>query len=170
MIFSRVRPSRRPNGISREANSSQGQNRPGLMCMTVKMSGTCCRPNQPDRVDTARNSVPRAAGGGAGRREGGVVIQPAAYRTRTQQRMVQDREEIWFRAPCPDTMDMEFVATLQRALKARGLYLLPLSGLIDAPTRDAIRRFQAERGLDSPRLSLGAARELGLSTVPLDQL
>ena len=104
------------------------------------------------------------------RDEAGRITTPAAFRTDTRQRMVQDRETVWFRAPCPDTMDVEFIATLQRALKARGLYLLPLSGVIDAPTRDAIRRFQAERGLDSPTLSLGAAQELGIVTTGLDQL
>jgi hypothetical protein len=104
------------------------------------------------------------------RDEAGRVITPASFRTDTRQRMVQDRETVWFRAPCPDTMDVDFVATLQRALKARGLYLLPLSGVIDAPTRDAIRRFQAERGLDSPALSLAAAQELGIVSTGLDQL
>lgn len=104
------------------------------------------------------------------RDEAGRITTPAAFRTDTRQRMVQDREEVWFRAPCPDEIDIEFVATLQRALKARGLYLLPLSGVIDAPTRDAIRRFQAERGLDSPTLSLAAAQELGIVATGLDQL
>lgn len=104
------------------------------------------------------------------RDEAGRITTPAAFRTDTRQRMVQDRETVWFRAPCPDDMDADFVATLQRALKARGLYLLPLSGVVDAPTRDAIRRFQAERGLDSPTLSLAAAQELGIVTTGLDQL
>lgn len=100
----------------------------------------------------------------------GVLVQPASYRTQTQQRMVQDREEIWFRAPCPAEQTVQFIATLQRALKARGLYLLPVTGAMDGETADAIRRFQAERGLDSPILSLGAARELGLTTTSLDAL
>ena len=61
-------------------------------------------------------------------------------------------------------MTVDFIASLQRALKARGLYLLPLTGQMDMPTRAALRRFQADRGLDSDRLSLRAARELGLVT------
>jgi hypothetical protein len=92
----------------------------------------------------------------------GKVISPASYRTETRQRIVQDREEVWFRAPCPETFDVDFIATLQRSLKARGFYLLPLTGVLDAPTTDAIRRFQTLRGLDSGVLSLAAARELGL--------
>ena len=92
----------------------------------------------------------------------GVVTAPASFRTSTHQRIVQEREEIWFRSPCPPEMTVEFIATLQRALKARGLYLLPLTGQMDAATQSAIQRYQTDRGLDSPRLSLAAARELGI--------
>ena len=100
----------------------------------------------------------------------GMVTQPASFRTETHQRIVQEREEIWFRSPCPAEMTVDFIATLQRALKARGLYLLPLSGEMDAPTRDAIHRFQTERGLDSPHLSLAAAQELGIVATALEAL
>ncbi len=100
----------------------------------------------------------------------GSVISPARYRTETRQRIVQDREEVWFRAPCPEVFDVGFIATLQRSLKARGFYLLPLTGVLDAPTTDAIRRFQTLRGLDSGTLSLAAARELGLVSTDLAKL
>ena len=100
----------------------------------------------------------------------GTVVEPASYRTQTQQRMVQDREEVWFRAPCPAEQSVQFVASLQRALKARGLYLMPVTGEMDADTAEAVRRFQAARGLDSPVLSLAAAQELGLTATALDEL
>lgn len=100
----------------------------------------------------------------------GKVTTPASFRTVTSQRMVREREEVWFRAPCPEDQTVAFVATLQRALKARGLYDLPVTGTLDAATAAAIRRFQAERGLDSATLSLAAARELGLMAVDLDRL
>ncbi len=100
----------------------------------------------------------------------GQVLTPASYRTDTRTRIVRDREDVWFRAPCPTDYTVEFVASLQRALKARGYYLLALTGQMDAGTRDAVRRFQAERGLDSPRLSLAAARELGLLPTALEEL
>ena len=93
----------------------------------------------------------------------GVLITPASFETRTFQRMVQDREEVWFRAPCAADITVNYIATLQRALKARGVYLQPVTGEINAATADAIRRFQAARGLDSPTLSLAAAKELGIS-------
>ena len=100
----------------------------------------------------------------------GKVTTPATFRSTTRQRIVQDRDEVWFRSPCPADVTVDFVATLQRALKARGLYLLPLTGVIDPATTEAIRRFQAERGLDSGQLSLAAARELGIISTELDAL
>ena len=39
-----------------------------------------------------------------------------------------------------------------------------------APTTEAIRRFQAERGLDSPVLSLAATRELGITATALEDI
>lgn len=100
----------------------------------------------------------------------GRVIAPASYRTNTQQRMVQDTAEVWFRAPCPEALTVNFVATLQRALKARGLYLLPVTGDWNPDTAEAIRRFQAARGLDSPILSLAATRELGIISTDISTL
>ena len=87
---------------------------------------------------------------------------PAVYGTSTSQRIVSDRATVWFRAPCAAELTPDLIPTVQRALKARGLYLLPLTGVMDAPTREAIRRYQRGRGLDSDHLSLAAARELGV--------
>lgn len=100
----------------------------------------------------------------------GRVTTPASFQTKTHQRMVQDHEEVWFRAPCPEDVTVQFVASLQRAMKARGLYLLPVTGAMDADTQEAVRRFQADRGLDSPTLSLAAAKELGLIATDLSDL
>jgi hypothetical protein len=100
----------------------------------------------------------------------GNVTTPAAYQTKTHQRLVQDHQEVWFRAPCPEDMTVNFIATLQRALKARGLYLAPVTGVMDATTSEAVRRFQADRGLDSPALSLSAAEELGITATDISKL
>ena len=100
----------------------------------------------------------------------GDVVTPATYRTDTRARILRDRTEVWFRAPCPADYTVEFVASVQRALKARGYYLLELTGQMDAGTRNAVRRYQAERGLDSARLSLAAAQELGLVATALEEL
>lgn len=84
------------------------------------------------------------------------------YRTETHQRLLRPRQTLRFRVPCPATMDSAFIATLQRALIVRGFLEGPATGVMDAPTRRAVRRFQALRGLDSATLSWEAARDLGL--------
>lgn len=100
----------------------------------------------------------------------GNVITPASYRTVSKLKMLHDREEVWFKTPCAEAMPPDFIATLQRALKARGLYLLPLTGVMDATTAEAVRRYQASRGFDSPVLTLAATRELGIVATALADL
>jgi hypothetical protein len=97
----------------------------------------------------------------------GAVLTPAVFSTESRQEIVQEPGQVWFRVPCAAEVDQEFVATLQRALKARGFYLLPLTGVYDTPTGDAVRRYQATRGFDSPRLTLAAAQELGIVAADL---
>lgn len=99
----------------------------------------------------------------------GTVIHPAAFRSETRQKIVQERSQIWFQAPCPEEFTVAFVASLQRALKARALYVAPVTGVMDGATEAAVRKFQAERGLDSPKLSLAAARQLGLVAGDFDR-
>ncbi|WP_212524454.1 peptidoglycan-binding domain-containing protein [Actibacterium sp. MT2.3-13A] len=96
----------------------------------------------------------------------GTVRTPATYRTETRQQIVQDRRELWFETPCPPQMDEEFIASLQRALKARGLYRGAVTGRMDRATTRALRRFQAPMGMDSGVLSMEAARRLGLVAYP----
>ncbi|MDM7968638.1 MAG: peptidoglycan-binding domain-containing protein [Paracoccaceae bacterium] len=100
----------------------------------------------------------------------GTVETPATFRTETRQRILTEREVTWFETPCPAAMTPELIATLQRALAARDLYAGPISGRIDPATSAAVRLYQSETGLDSPILSLAAARALGLIATPLDQL
>ena len=96
----------------------------------------------------------------------GRVTVPATFRTVTRQSILSDRREIWFQTPCPAAMDVDFIATLQRALKARGLYPEPLTATLDGPTRQAIRAWQRPRGLNSDVLALASARALGLIAAP----
>ncbi len=93
----------------------------------------------------------------------GNVRRPAVYVTATEQRIVEDRREIWFETPCAMDADPDYVATLQRALSARGHYAGAITGLLDHATVEAIRAYQQPQGLDSGVLSLAAARQLGLS-------
>jgi len=101
-------------------------------------------------------------------RADGTVSQPAIYKTETRQDIVQERRETWFETPCPAQLTPDFVASVQRALAARGLYRGPVTGQFDARTRAAVRRYQKPQGLDSGILSLAAARKLGLVAVELD--
>lgn len=98
----------------------------------------------------------------------GTVLSPAIYRTESQQRIVRERRETWFETPCAEVWTAEFTGSLQRALQVRGLFYGPITGLSDARTRAAIRRFQKAGGLDSAILSLESARRLGLVAVPRD--
>lgn len=98
----------------------------------------------------------------------GRVISPAIYKTETRQAVVQERRETWFETLCREQMTPELVATLQRALQARGVYRGGISGNMDRATLAAIRAYQKPQGLDSNILSLAAARRLGLVAVELD--
>ncbi|MGR3541662.1 MAG: peptidoglycan-binding domain-containing protein [Hasllibacter sp.] len=95
-------------------------------------------------------------------REGGVLV------SRTRQRIEAERREVWFESPCPPAMTEAFVASLQRALTARGLYEGPIDGRMSQRTRLAVRAYQDPLGLPSGTLSMEAARSLGLAPVPRD--
>lgn len=79
-------------------------------------------------------------------------------------------EDRLFAVPCPAALTPEFWASVQRALGVRGLYAGPITGVPDAATAEAVRRWQAPLGLDSPVLSLDGARHLGLAIWPRDRL
>jgi hypothetical protein len=97
----------------------------------------------------------------------GTVIRPPIYRRGPVPRIVRERSEITFEAPCPDQMTSDFIASLQRAMAARGYFSGNVTSLLDAPTTAAIRRYQSDRGLQSAQLSLETARSLGLVAVEL---
>ena len=86
----------------------------------------------------------------------------AGYLNKTVQEIVTPREKIWFQTPCAPALTPEVIATLQRALAVRGVYADEPTGQFDPATRRAIRAYQSVRGLNSDRLSLAAARDLGV--------
>jgi hypothetical protein len=92
----------------------------------------------------------------------GTVIRPARYRTETRQRMISERVPQWFRTPCVEQLTDDGIATLQRALQARGVFRGEITGRYDRPTQRAVHVWQKARGLDSGKLSFQLARELGL--------
>lgn len=144
-------------------------------------------PNEPEIVQTLQEAPPGAAPGTcwgkdvtpavietvteqvllqpAQVRGDGTVEEPAIYKTETRQAIVKERRVTWFETPCASVQTPDFVASVQRALKVRGLYRGPVTGQMDARTRAAVRAYQKPEGLDSGILSLAAARRLGLATV-----
>lgn len=100
----------------------------------------------------------------------GSISQPAVYETQTTQRIVHDREAIWFEALCKEAFTPEFIASMQRALALRGAYRGPVTGTLTPLTEKAIRIFQKDQGLNSPVLSLIAARKLGLVAYSRDDI
>ena len=92
----------------------------------------------------------------------GKTLYPAIYKTETRQAIIVPRRELWFETPCEREMTPEFIATLQRALKARGFYRSAITGEMTPRTRRAVRAFQKPQGLDSAILSTVAAKKLGL--------
>jgi hypothetical protein len=95
----------------------------------------------------------------------GTVVRRAAYRKAPVTTMVRPRSEMIFDAVCGHQMTPEFIASLQRALAARGYFAGNVSSTMDPPTNAAVHLYQKERGLDSAQLSLETARALGLITV-----
>ncbi|SHI88347.1 peptidoglycan-binding domain-containing protein [Wenxinia saemankumensis] len=100
----------------------------------------------------------------------GRIARPATYRTVTRQQILRDREEVVFETLCPPAYTAPFVESLQRALAARGYFRGAVTGHWDAATGRAVQDFQRQDGPDSPLLSLGAARRLGLVALSQDQL
>jgi peptidoglycan hydrolase-like protein with peptidoglycan-binding domain len=67
-------------------------------------------------------------------------------------------------------MTPELVASLQRALLARGYYRGQTTGELDARTLRAVKAYQVDQGLESKILSVAALRSLGLWAVERDPL
>lgn len=98
----------------------------------------------------------------------GTVVQPAIYRTEETEIVVAPEKPFWFRTPCPDALEPQFISSVQRALEARGFYSGAITGVLDGATKEAIRLYQAPQGLDSAELSLKAAQQLGLANYDLE--
>lgn len=104
-------------------------------------------------------------------RSDGSVEQPAAFRTVTRQRILRERREVEFEVPCDSVLTPPFVASVQRALLARGYYQGGITGRMDPATADAVKRFQsAQDDVPIGTLTLRSARALGLVAMPADTL
>ena len=88
--------------------------------------------------------------------------ETGALRTETRQRIVENREEIWFDTPCRDAWTPQFIESIQRALIVRGFLGGAPNGEMTSDTRRAIRAFQRVEGINSDVLSIAAGKRLGL--------
>ncbi|WP_425038402.1 peptidoglycan-binding domain-containing protein [Primorskyibacter sp. S187A] len=95
--------------------------------------------------------------------ETGQIIRPASYATETRQEIVEPRREIIFETVCATEMTPQFIASLQRALQARAIYLHEITGTFDPQTDAALRLYQRTQGRETGLLTIETAREFGLA-------
>lgn len=134
----------------------------------VDANGACFAQDEtPATIETVTSHVQVAP---AQYDENGTLIAPASYRTETRQRIIEGRAAIRFHTPCDDDLTPQFIATLQRALSARQVYAGAITGEMNSATRQAVRAYQAEFGLNSAVLSLEGAQRLGLISLTAEQL
>ncbi|SLN30228.1 Putative peptidoglycan binding domain protein [Roseovarius litorisediminis] len=95
----------------------------------------------------------------------GSDVKPAADDAELQESDFEARKDIWFETPCREVLTPEFIASLQRALKARNLYAGPVTGEYGTQTSAAVYSYQAPQGLQTGVLSIAAARQMGLVAI-----
>lgn len=100
----------------------------------------------------------------------GRQIAPPTYQSQITQRVLRKRSAEWFDIPCADEVNAELIASLQRALAARGYFTGKLTAMMDHDTKAALRRYQAQNGLDTAVLARQTLLDLGLLTMPRDDL
>ena len=100
------------------------------------------------------------------RDELGRIPRPAVVRSQDGPQTFQTGNGTRFETLCPQLYTPVFVASLQRALQARGAYAGPITSTYDQATSVAVRNFQLSSGIDSPLLMQRTALSLGLTATP----
>lgn len=126
--------------------------------------GTDTQPAVIETVTVQEQATPSSLG------PDGAVIAPATYRSVVRQSIARERRAVAFETPCPPAYTHDFVASLQRALKARGYFAGEVDGVLGPDLGRAVQDFQRGIGPDSPLLSLAAARDLGLVALSPEQI
>jgi len=96
------------------------------------------------------------------RNTAGQLVLPAQYETIRTLTITKPRSVTKIDAVCPEDLTLEFIASLQRAFQARGLFFSTITGAMDTPTQRAILNFQTARGVESATVMKATAQELGL--------
>ena len=81
--------------------------------------------------------------------------------------IIREREVARIDLICPEDQTPDFIASLQRAFKARNLYGGPVTGTWTAETKKTLFDYQTVRGLDTQEPTLAVAQELGLAITPI---
>lgn len=88
---------------------------------------------------------------------------PAEYRTVTKRQMVEESYLEWRPVVCETNMTTAGVRELQRALRDAGHDPGPIDGVYGKLTQNAVKSFQATKGLASGGLTLATVEALGVS-------
>jgi hypothetical protein len=155
------------NAVSQDAEAPE----PGVREATTKgpagaAPGTCWgRTVSPAVIETVTEQVQVQP---AQISSTGEIQSLPIYRTETRQKIVSPRVDNWFETPCTSALTPDVIATLQRALEARGFYGGAIHSELDDATRRAMRAYQISTGgPDSPVLALATARSLGVIAVDI---
>ena len=92
----------------------------------------------------------------------GQLVLPEQYETIRTQTITKPRSVTKIDAVCPEDLTPKFIASLQRAFQAHGVFFSTITGAMDTPTRRAILNFQTARGVESATVMKATAQELGL--------
>ncbi|MCI5139731.1 MAG: hypothetical protein D3922_15280 [Candidatus Electrothrix sp. AR1] len=76
-----------------------------------------------------------------------VVQVPAEYKTIVKSVKVSDSKIVWRPALCEDEAVDSKIRELQGALGREGFYIGEMNGVLTPETNEALRAYQAERGL-----------------------
>lgn len=94
--------------------------------------------------------------------------QSGQFETFTEYNEVSRRREHVFQTPCPKLFTAYYIETLQRALKVRGFFNAPVTGIYDNATKNAVKAYQTTKGIPSDKLSIDTAVEFGLIPVEIN--
>lgn len=147
--------------------------RPFLVTVLCLMLAACQSSPEVTRAEPVRSALSDAQAGGTGCWARDLITAQTETRFEigadgvrvAREVEIRPAEDRLFAVPCDEQLDRDTIASLQRALAVRGLHAGAATGIYDAETADAVRRYQAPLGLDSAILSLDAARMLGIIAV-----
>ena len=90
------------------------------------------------------------------------MVSPAQYEKTRTHTNTKPRCVTKIEAVCTEDLTQEFIASLQRAFQARGLFSSTITVSMDTTKRRARLIFQTVKGVESETVVKATAQELGL--------